>query len=190
MQFLEKRESMKFEDAQKDMNLAYFAGGPGVLVSGLIWCFAGLVALQYSYQSSMLTLFFGGMFIHPLAMVFSKILKRSGKHDPKNPLGKLALESTIILFVGLFIAFYVAKLQVEWFYPIMLMIIGVRYLVFNTLYGLKVYWILGAFLMLSGVFCILLGANFVMGAFIGGATEIVFSLVIVTRSKRLALKTQ
>ena len=181
---------MKFEDAQQNMNLAYFGGGTGVLVSGLVWCIAGFVALLHSNQSSMLTLFFGGMFIHPLAMLLSKALKRSGNHDPKNPLGKLALESTIILFVGLFLAFYVAKLQAEWFYPIMLMIIGVRYLVFNTLYGMKVYWILGASLMFSGMLCIVLNANFVIGAFIGGITEIVFALVIFAQSKGMVLKTE
>ncbi len=178
---------MTFEEAQKDMNVSYFGGGTGVLVSGLIWSIAGLVALLYSNQSSMWTLFFAGMFIHPLAMLLSKILKRSGNHHPKNPLGKLALESTIILFVGLFLAFYVAKLQVEWFYPIMLMIIGVRYLVFNTLYGTKTYWFLGAFLIFSGMLCMVLRANFVTGAFIGGGTEIIFSLVIFYQSKRLAL---
>lgn len=180
---------MKFEDAQKDMNFSYFGGGTGVLVSGLVWCIAGSVALLYSNQLSMLTLFFGGMFIHPLATLLSKSLKRSGNHDPKNPLGKLALESTIILFVGLFLAFYIAKLQVEWFYPIMLMIIGVRYLVFNTLYGIKTYWILGILLMLSGMLCILLNANFVIGAFIGGVTEILFALVIFSQSKGLVIKT-
>jgi hypothetical protein len=141
----------------------------------------------------MLTLFFGGMFIHPLAMLLSKILRRSGNHDPKNPLGKLALESAIILFVGLFLAFYVVTLQVDWFYPIMLMlmlmIIGVRYLVFNTIYGIKTYWVLGVFLMLSGMLCILLGANFVIGAFVGGVIEIVFSLVIFMQTKNLVLKT-
>ncbi|MCW8109473.1 hypothetical protein OPS25_13260 [Alteromonas ponticola] len=180
---------MKFEDAQQDMNFSYFGGGTGVLVSGLIWCTAGLVALLYSNQSSMLTLFLGGMFIHPLAMLLSKVLNRSGHHAPDNPLGRLALESTIILFVGLFIAFYVAKLQVGWFYPIMLMIIGVRYLIFNTLYGVKIYWVLGATLMFSGMLCILLGANFVIGAFIGGVTEIVFSLVILNQSKGMVVKT-
>tara|TARA_R110001592_G_scaffold242066_7_gene502541 strand:+ start:538 stop:1083 length:546 start_codon:yes stop_codon:yes gene_type:complete len=178
---------MKFEAAQENMSFSYFGGGVGVLVSGLIWCAAGSVALVHSNQLSMLALFFGGMFIHPLAMLLSKYFKRPGNHHPKNPLGKLALESTIILFVGLFLAFYVAKLQVEWFYPIMLMIIGVRYLVFNTLYGLKIYWLLGSVLIFSGMLCILLGANFIIGAFIGGATEIVFSLVIINQSKGLVL---
>lgn len=174
---------MTFEDAQHDMNRSYFGGGAGVFVSGCVWCIAGIAAMLFTNQSSMLTLFFGGMLIHPLATLLSKCLKRSGKHDPKNPLGKLALESTIILFVGLFIAFHVAGLKVEWFYPIMLMVIGVRYLVFNTLYGVKIYWVLGGFLMFSGVLCILLGGNFVIGAFVGGVTEIVFSVVIFMQTK-------
>ena len=93
-------------------------------------------------------------------------------------------------FVGLFLAFHVAKLQVEWFYPIMLMIIGVRYLVFNTLYGIKTYWVLGGLLMLTGMLCILLGANFIIGAFVGGVTEIVFSLVIFMQTKNLVLKSE
>ncbi|XQW86728.1 DUF7010 family protein [Thalassotalea piscium] len=177
---------MKFEQAQKDMNDSYFGGGPGVFISGLVWCLAGFAALYSSNQFSMMTLFFGGMAIHPLSMVLSKMLKRSGKHNQDNPLGKLALESTIILFVGLFLAFYVAKLNLAWFYPIMLMAIGVRYLIFNTLYGLKTYWVLGAILMFSGMLCILLGANFFIGAFIGGSTEIIFSLVIMKQAKSVS----
>jgi hypothetical protein len=171
------------------MNYSYFGGASGVFISGLVWCVAGFVALSFSNQLSMLTLFFGGMLIHPLAIVMSKTLKRSGSHRPENPLGKLALESTIILFVGLFIAFYVATLNVDWFYPIMLLTIGVRYLVFNTLYGSKIYWILGASLMLSGMLCILLGADFTLGVFIGGVTELVFSWFIFKQSKDLILKT-
>lgn len=178
---------MKFEEAQRDINFSYFGGGAGVFTSGLVWCFAGFMALIYSNQTSMLTLFFGGMFIHPLGMLFSKILKRPGDHNHKNPLGKLALESTFIIFVGLFLAFYVAQIKVEWFYPIMLLAIGVRYLIFNTLYGTKIYWLLGAFLMLSGALCIVFDANFILGAFIGGVAEIIFSIIILNQSKGLTL---
>jgi hypothetical protein len=179
---------MKFEDAQKEMSFSYFGGGTGVLVSGFVWCLAGSVALLYSDRLSMLTLFFGGMLIHPAAMLLAKMFKRPGNHSPNNPLAKLALESTIILFFGLFLAFYVAKLQVEWFYPIMLMTIGVRYLVFNTLYGSRVYWLLGALLLFSGMLCIILGADFVIGAFIGGSIEVVFSLLILNQSKGIYIK--
>jgi hypothetical protein len=174
---------MKFSEAQKDMNLSYLGGSTGVFVSGFVWCVAAVVALLTTNKISMYTLFFGGMFIHPASLLLDKMLKRSGSHNPENPLGKLALESTAILFVGLFLAFFVANYKIEWFYPIMLMIIGVRYLVFNTLYGNKTYWVLGLILMASGMFCILLGSSFVLGAFIGGVTEIVFSFVIFNQSR-------
>ena len=48
---------MIFDDAQKNMNDAYFGGGTGVLASGLIWSVAGIVAVYSSPQTSMLTLF-------------------------------------------------------------------------------------------------------------------------------------
>jgi hypothetical protein len=176
---------MTFDDAQKEMSFAYYGGATGVFVSGVVWCLAGTTALFSSAQTSMLVLFLGGMLIHPGAIFLSKILKRSGAHQPQNPLGKLALESTAILFVGLFLAFYIAKLQADLFYPIMLLVIGVRYLVFNTLYGSKTYWILGVLLMLSGIACMLLGSSFYTGAVVGGITEIVFSVIIFNQAKSL-----
>jgi hypothetical protein len=72
----------------------------------------------------------------------------------------------------------------------MLMSIGVRYLVFNILYGIKTYWVLSGLLMITGMLCILLGANFIIGAFVGGVTEIVFSLVIFMQTKNLVLKSE
>ena len=130
---------MKFDEAQKNMQFSYFGGRPGVFASGTVWILAGVAAMLASNQVSMMTLFFGGMFIHPLGMMLSKFLKRPGKHDSENPLGKLALESTFLLFIGLFLAFYIAQVRVAWFYPVMLMIIGGRYLLFSTLYGMKIY---------------------------------------------------
>jgi hypothetical protein len=69
----------------------------------------------------------------------------------------------------------------------MLLAIGVRYLIFNTLYGTKIYWILGASLILFGALCIVLDANFILGSFIGGVTEIIFSIIIINQSKGLVL---
>lgn len=71
----------------------------------------------------------------------------------------------------------------------MLMIIGVRYLTFQTLCGAKIYWVLGALLTISGMLCIVLDAQFVVGAFIGGVVEILLSLIIFYQSKGLKLKT-
>jgi len=176
---------MLFKDAQKDMRQAYLGGATGALVSGLVWIIAGLVALSFSEKNSIIALFIGGMFIFPISNLLDKFLfKRSAKHSPDNPLGQLALESTVLLFIGLFIAFAVAQKNIEWFYPIMLLTIGGRYLTFATLYGMRIYWLLGALLALAGVLLFVLNAPFVWGAFIGGMIEIVFFPLIMHFEKK------
>ncbi len=165
------------------MKFSYFGGAPGVLVSGIVWILSGVVAILGSNQTSMLVLFFGGMLIHPLSILLAKSLGRTGKHASENPLGMLALESTGLLFIGLFIAFTIAKVEADWFYPVMLLTIGGRYLVFSTLYGDRLYWYLGGLLALSGVLCIQLNAPFFVGAFIGGFLEVIFSVFLALRLK-------
>jgi len=86
--------------------------------------------------------FFGGIIIFLLSILVSKLFKRSDKHSIENPLAKLATKSTIILFEGLFIAYSVFQVKTQWFFSIMLMVIGVMYIVFHTIYGMKVYWVL------------------------------------------------
>lgn len=167
------------------MRRAYLGGATGALASGIIWCLAGAVGLYASSVASMMTLFIGGMFIFPLAIVFSKLLGSTGKHSSDNMLGKLAIEGLGILFGGLFIAFVIAQLNSALFYPVMLIIIGARYLTFQTLYGLNVYWALGGMLMLSGFILTLLAVPFIVGAFAGGAIEVIFALILYQQNRKM-----
>ena len=97
---------MQINDAQQNMRLAYLSGGAGMLISGLVWVIAGFIGHFVSIQISVTSLFIGGMLIHPLSIVISKLMKRSGAHDKSNPLGALAMESTVLLFIGLFICLF------------------------------------------------------------------------------------
>lgn len=173
---------MNLDQAQADMRHAYFSGGPGVFASGLMWLASAIAAFSVSLTAGMITLFFAGMAIHPLAMLLSKALGRPGKHQSGNPLAALAMESTFLLFIGLFIAFVVAQVRGDWFYPIMLLIIGGRYLVFATLYGLRIYWLLGALLALAGMLCLMLNAPFYFSALIGAVLELLLAGVIVAQA--------
>lgn len=171
------------KNAQQDMRNAYYDGGPGMLVSGLVWLLAACVGWQVSVKASVLTLFFGGMLIFPMGMMVAKLLHRSGKHSQGNPLSSLALESTVLLFIGLFIAFVAVQSHPQWFFPIMLLIIGGRYVLFQTLYGLKVYWVIGVALMAAGVLCWLLALPFYMGAFAGAVIEIMVALWVMYKAQ-------
>lgn len=134
---------------------------------------------------SVLIFFFGGMLIHPLGILIAKLMNRSGKHKAENPLAKLALESTLLLFIGLFIAYLMLPTKPAWFFPIMLMIIGGRYVLFQTIYGMRLYWVLGLLLILAGLVCLILNQSFHYGAVIGGGLELIFAMLILKGERKV-----
>ena len=173
--------------AQADMRRGYTFGAPGVLVSGSVWLAAGVVVLMVSSQAAVLTLLAGGALIFPLAMLLSKLLGLPDGHTKGNPLGTLAGEGTVWLIAGCVIAYGVSTLRIEWFFPAMLLVIGGRYLTFQTLYGLRLYWVLGALLIAAGFALAVLLAPPLVGAFAGGVIELVFAAILFVEAKRGAI---
>jgi hypothetical protein len=119
--------------------------------------------------------------------MLAKLLGRSGKHTPGNPLLPLALETTVLLFIGLFLAFAMLQIKSQYFYPVMLLIIGGRYLMFSSLYGIRSYWMIGGLLAVSGVACFILKVDFAVGAFVGGVIEVLGAAAIFNLARREAL---
>jgi hypothetical protein len=168
---------MTISDAQKDMRASHVGGSGGMIVSGIVWLVAGIVSVTTTSLASVATLFFGGMTIYPLGVVVARMLGGSGQHQKNNPMATLALETTVLLYIGLFVAFSVYQQWPIWFFPIMLVTIGGRYVIFSTIYGMRLYWLLGAVLILAGGALILVDTAFPLGAFVGGGIEIVFGLL-------------
>jgi hypothetical protein len=94
-----------FSQAQSDMRKGYANGSIGILVSGFIWLISATVAYQYSAKQAIWTLLIGGMFIHPVGILLSKVIGLRGSHTKGNPLGNLAMEGTIFMIMCLPIAF-------------------------------------------------------------------------------------
>ena len=170
--------------AQHDMRSAYLGGAPGVLVSSLAWAVAGGVATWSSPQRAMWALFVGGMFIHPVAVLCARLLGRSGRHTPGNPLAALAMATTFWMIMMLPLAYGVALLRADLFFPAMLLVIGGRYLCFQTLFGTRLYWLLGAVLALSGFGLAKLNAPAALGGFAGALIEAVFACVLLSGARR------
>jgi hypothetical protein len=174
---------MTVSQAQADMRHGYLDGAAGVLASGTAWLIAGIVALAVSPRGAVAALFFGGMLIHPVGLLFAKLAGRSGKHSNGNPMARLALEGTIWMLLSIPIALYLAMYWPQLFFIAMLLIIGGRYLTFATLYGLRVYWILGALLAFAAMALIVVKASAALAAFTGGTIEILFALLIFRRAR-------
>lgn len=159
--------------AQKNMNEAYSGGFAGVIVSGIVWFITGVTTFFLPVENVVWVLFFGGMFIHPSGILLDKILGTSGVHDKENPLGKLAMEGTIWMIICLPIALMLTFQNPVWFFQAMLLIIGGRYLTFQTLYGNKVFWLLGLILVFAGFSLFFLKAQANVSIFTGALIEIV-----------------
>lgn len=173
-------------DAQLDMRIAYYDGAPGILCSGLVWLIAGMVALNVSAKQAVWALLIGGMFIHPAAVLLNKMLGRSGKHHPSNPLASLAMASTFWMIMCLVLAYGVSMLRIEWFFPAVLLIIGGRYMTFATLYGMRIYWAIGIALGAAAYPLFAYHASPATGALAGGAIEVGFAVAVFLMSGRAA----
>jgi hypothetical protein len=165
-----------FKQAQADMCKGYANGYIGIIVSGLIWLISATIAYQYSAKQAVWMLLIGGMFIHPVGVLLSKAIGLSGTHTKGNPLGNLAMEGTIFMIMCLPLAFGLSLQYVEWFFQGMLLIIGGRYLMFASIYGIRLYWILGAILGVSAYLLFYLKIESFGSLLTGSFIEISFGL--------------
>ncbi len=175
---------MTIDEAQADMRHAYFGGATGIFASALAWLAAALVAHLVSPRGGIATLFIGGMLIHPVAILLSKLAGRPGAHGKANPLGRLAIETTVWMLLAIPLAFLLAFQRAEWFFVAMLVTIGGRYFTFATLYGMRVYWVCGLALASAALALAALNANSTLAALAGGVIELVFAGVVFVMVRR------
>lgn len=175
---------MEIPKAQADMRHAYFGGAFGLFVSGAMWLAAGGAAATGATKNTIIVLFVGGMLIHPLAVLACKLAGRPGAHTEGNPLGALALESTVILLIGVMLSLLLAQFRLELFFPAMLLVIGGRYLVFQTLYGRRIYWLCGGVLAALGVASAMLKLPTPITALAGGFIEVIFGVLVLCQERR------
>ena len=170
--------------AQADMCKAYANGSVGILASGIIWLTSAIVAYRFSATQSIWMLLIGGIFIFPLSVLFSKIIGLTGAHKKENSLGNLAMEGTIFMLMCLPIAFAVSLQNIAWFFPAMLLIIGGRYLTFASIYGNKLYWVLGAVLGMAAYVLYTLKTPPFISALTGSIIELTFALTMFISFRR------
>lgn len=171
-------------NSQSDMRSGYCSGGAGVLASAIVWAVASVTAFVASPQQSVWALFIGGMLIHPAGVVICKLLGSSGNHSKGNPLGSLAWASTLWLIFSLPLAYAVSLQRIEWFFPSMLLVIGGRYLVFSSLFGMRMYWLLGLALAGSGFLLGTAMAPPAVSALAGAAIEASFAAAVLVMHRR------
>lgn len=171
-------------DFQQDMRRGYLWGATGIITSGLVWLIAGLVACFSLPQYAIWTLFIGASFIVPVANLLDRALGAAGKHSAGNKLAPLAMESTVFMLMCLPLAYGLSLFRMEWFFPAVLMIIGGRYLLFATVYGTPLYWLLGGSLGAAAVIAYQFVFPPYVAALTGAGIELLFGAVLLAMKRR------
>lgn len=135
---------MNVREAQAEICRSFVGGGPGVMVSGLVWLAAAFAEQERGVAFGFAVLFFGGMLIFPLSLMASRLIFRRAATQPGNGLTQIAIESTIAMIGGLFAAFLMLQYAPDYVMPLAALAVGTHYFAFRTLYGNVIFVVLGA----------------------------------------------
>jgi hypothetical protein len=172
------------EQQQQEMRHAYYDGAPGILISGLVWIAAALVCYQLGINQAVWTLLIGGAFIYPISLIVTKALGRAAKTSKANALNQLGMASTIWLILCCAMAYGLFLLKPGLFFPAMMATIGCRYLVFASLYGRSIYWLIGVSLILAANLVFFLALMPVAAAGLGGLIELLFAVLVFSKASK------
>lgn len=175
---------MLISEAQQDLRRAYVGGGPGVMISAVVWLAAALVQHVHGIGAGFATLFLGGMLIFPVAKLTCRALFRRENEASRNPFGMAVLESTIAMIGGLFAAWLFLPVRPMLVFPLAAIAVGTHYFVFKTVYGDRLFWLLAGVVTAIGFGDIFLASMRGSTALFVFIAEFTFGLVLTTRAVR------
>lgn len=179
--------AMSTAQAQAEVRKAFVGGGPGAVVSALVWFAAAATLSQTSLPTAFTVLFFGGMIIFPLSSAVCRLGFGRSASVKGNPLGLVALESTISMIAGLIAAWLLLASRPNVVIPVAALAVGAHYFAFKTAYGDRTFWALGAMLTLLGGISLCLPAGHDVDVMIAFAViELGFGLWLMLRERGVA----
>lgn len=177
--------SMNIDQFQSELRHAYVRGGPGAIVSGMVWLAAAITATYSSVANGFYLLFFAGMFIFPASKLALKLFFQRSSESKANPGGLIVLETVFPMIGGLIAAWLLLPHRPDFVFPVSAIAVGAHYFGFRTAYGDWTYWIFAAALCFVGSFAIMVGVpSSPMVPYMVAATEIVFGIGFILADRR------
>ncbi|MBP7961025.1 MAG: hypothetical protein KBG20_00540 [Caldilineaceae bacterium] len=185
---------MKLNDCQREMRSAFLGGFAGQLVSGLIWLAASAISVWSEPRLGMAVLFFGSMAIFPLTQGALRLLGRPAKVSADNGLWHLGAQIAFTVPINFLLVGAATLYQESWFFPAAAIVVGAHYLPFITLYGMRLFGILAAILVVAGAGLALYGPDiFSLGGWVTAVVLIVFAFlgrqIVVQEERQRSAKT-
>ena len=170
---------MDIKEVQREVRSVYMGGSIGQAVSGTIWLVSSILATWVSQRYGIYVLVFGGVFIFPLTQLVLKLMGHKNTLSKGNPYTALAMQVAFIVPLLIPVIAGASLYQINWFYPAFMMVIGVHYMPFMTLYGMRLYGVLAAVLIVAGLMIgMYFPVNFVLGGWITAVVLLVFAILL------------
>ena len=164
---------MHIVDAQREMRSSFLGGCAGQTIAGLIWLAAAAVGTFHAPGTAMAVLFLGSAGIFPLTQAAVRLAGRPGTVSRENGLWQLGAQTAFTVPIGFLLVGAATLHREAWFFPAAMIVVGAHYLPFVTLYGMRMYALLAAVLVLAGAALGLYGPPvFTLGAWFTGAVLI------------------
>ena len=171
-------KSNNITDSQKEMRTAFLGGFAGQLVSGLIWIGAAAISLWGAPHYGMAFLFFGSICIFPFTQLILRLMGRPAKVCAENGLWALGSQISFTVPINFLLVGVVILYREDWFFPAAMIVVGSHYIPFITLYGMKMFGVLAALLILAGTGLAIYGPPvFSLAGWLTGLILIVFAFL-------------
>jgi hypothetical protein len=175
---------MQIADAQKDVRTVFIGGFPGQLVSSVFWCASAATLTWYSFRAGVAVLIFGGMFIFLLAQLLLRLMGRPHSLPKGHPMNWLAMQIAFTVPLSIPLILAATLHRHSWFYPAFMIVVGCHYLPFMFLYGMRLFGVLAALLIGSGL---LIGLDMPSPLSLGGWLTSLILLVFAFIGRWIAL---
>ena len=169
---------MEIQDAQREVRSVYIGGFWGQLVSSIIWLASAAVGTWVSPKASILTAVISGFFIFPLTQMMLRLSGRPARVSKENSFHFLGMQVAFVLPFSMLLLVPVGLYNLNWFFPALMILLGAHYLPFATLYGMRMFLVLGGILIAAGVVIAQhLSETFSLGAWVGGVALFIFAWI-------------
>ncbi|MDZ4089753.1 MAG: hypothetical protein U1D68_00900 [Arthrobacter sp.] len=177
---------MSIAEAQCDVRRVYAGGFYGQLVSGAVWLMAAGAATWFSPPAGVGILFFGGMLIFPLTTLVIRLSGRPSSLPAGHPMAGLAMQIAFTVPIGFVVVVTMLGGHSELFFPASMVIVGAHYLPFVFLYGMRLFAVLSAAMVVAGVLLLYgLPVPSAVGGWFTGALLVAFAFLLRASARSL-----
>ena len=172
-------------DQHSEYRRNHRGGSVYLAVEGVLWLFSATLGALGHIPISMLVLLVGGMFIHPIAILCSKLLRLTTP-SRSNQLSILNMWTALIIPLGIPLVFFATSAgKINLFYPAFTVLVGAHWLPFIYIYSMKSFLVLAGILVLVGnLFGFVFAQSFSACGFVTGGILLLFAAINVSIVRR------